>query len=76
MDFTVYVLRSITTRKIYIGQTSDLVRRLQEHNDPENKSSLHTKRNTGPWEIVYQEHYATRSEAMRSEKALKSGQGR
>ena len=30
--FTVYVLRSSTTEKLYVGQTKDLMRRLAEHN--------------------------------------------
>lgn len=30
----------------------------------------------GPWEIVYQEHFETRAQAMKREKLLKSGKGR
>jgi len=76
MSFTVYVLRSKSTSKIYIGQTSNLAHRLEQHNNPEDRKSLYTKRNRGPWEVVYQECCSSRSEAMRREKALKSGQGR
>ncbi|MDP2807392.1 MAG: GIY-YIG nuclease family protein [bacterium] len=74
--FYVYVLRSQASGKTYIGQTSDLDKRLAFHNDPTNKLTLHTKRNAGPWVLVYSEEYASRSEAMAREKFLKSGMGR
>jgi len=75
MRFLVYVLQSQSTRKIYIGQTVDLRNRIRQHNDPRCKLTLHTKRNPGPWKLVYKEEYHTRSEAMRREKQLKSGSG-
>ena len=34
--------------EIYIGQTSDLNRRLAQHNDPDYRGTLHTKRHVGP----------------------------
>ncbi|MEO0101307.1 MAG: GIY-YIG nuclease family protein [candidate division WOR-3 bacterium] len=76
MSFYVYVLKSQSTGKIYIGYTSNLTKRLKQHNDPNCKFTLYTKRNPGPWELVYKEEYATRWEAMRREKELKTGQGR
>lgn len=74
--FHVYVIRSQLSGKIYIGQTSDLEKRLAFHNDPTNKLTLHTKRNAGPWVLAYSEEYASRSEAVAREKFLKSGAGR
>ncbi|HPO17511.1 MAG TPA: GIY-YIG nuclease family protein [Candidatus Hydrogenedentes bacterium] len=74
--FVVYVLQSESSGKIYIGQTADLQKRLQQHNDPNCHLTLHTKRNPGPWILVHSEHYPTRTDAMRREKILKSGQGR
>jgi putative endonuclease len=75
MSYYVYVLMN-PDNKIYIGQTNDLQRRLEEHNDPDFRGTLYTKRNKGPWELVYSEEYATRSEAMIRERQLKSFQGR
>ncbi len=74
--FFVYILQSESTGKIYIGQTNDLDRRVAQHNDPDFKLTLHTKRNRGPWKLIHSEEYPTRREAMRREKYLKSGQGR
>jgi putative endonuclease len=36
----------------------------------------YTYKQKGPWRLIYSEEHATRSEAMKREKFLKSGQGR
>jgi len=74
--FYVYVIKSLSSDKIYIGQTSDLDKRLKQHNDPGNDFSKYTKRNQGPWELTYKEEVETRSDALQREKFLKSGRGR
>ena len=76
MAYFVYVLRSASSGKIYIGQTADLEKRISQHNDPAYQVTLHTKRNAGPWYLLHAEKFATRAEAMARERALKSGQGR
>ena len=76
MNVLVYVIQSQSSGKIYIGQTSNLPRRIEQHNDPTCRITLHTKRNSGPWKVVHKEEYQTRAEAMRREKQLKSGKGR
>ncbi len=70
--FFVYVLRSKTSGRLYIGYTSDLTQRLGQHNHGVTKST----KNRGPWELVHREGFATRGEAMQQERFLKSGQGR
>jgi putative endonuclease len=70
--YFVYVLRSLATGRHYVGFTSDLVQRLGQHNSGITKST----KNRGPWELVYVEKFATRSEAKRREQYLKSGKGR
>ena len=70
--YFVYVLRSLSTSRHYIGFTSDLTQRLGQHNAGITKST----RNRGPWELLHQESYEMRSEAMRRGHYLKSGQGR
>ena len=76
MAFWVYVLFSETAHKRYIGQTDDLDRRVREHNTPEHNPMKFTSKHPGPWVLVYSEQYETRSDAMRRERWLKSGQGR
>jgi len=75
MTFHVYIIANPQNR-LYIGQTNDLERRLFEHNDPEFHGTRYTKRISGPWRLIHSETYASRSEAMKREKELKSGKGR
>ena len=63
-----YVLYSETYDRLYVGQTDDLVLRLQNHNEGRVKSTKHYI----PWEIIYFEEFDTRSEAMIREKQLKT----
>jgi putative endonuclease len=74
--YFVYVIRSESTGKTYIGHTGNLEKRLGEHNDEGCFSSKFTKRIPGPWLLVYKEEYPTRSEAFRRERWLKTGRGR
>jgi len=75
MAFWVYILQSETTGRLYTGQTSDLEKRLRQHNDEEIGGQRFTRKQSGPWRLLYSEEMRTRSEAMRREKQLKSGKG-
>ena len=70
--YVVYVLRSLVNKRLYIGQTNDLSRRLLEHNQGHSRYTKLTK----PFELIYQEEFFTRSEAVNRELELKSGKGR
>jgi putative endonuclease len=70
--FTVYVLQSRTTGKLYTGQTEDLQRRFHEHQT----GIAHYTRGRGPWEIKLTGKYDSRRKAMQRERFLKSGKGR
>ncbi|MCK5059582.1 MAG: GIY-YIG nuclease family protein [Candidatus Pacebacteria bacterium] len=69
--FYVYVLRSEKNRELYIGYTSNLKNRLQEHNQGLN---LSTKRYV-PWRLIYYEASIEEKDAVRREKYLKTTQG-
>ncbi|MBY0424861.1 MAG: GIY-YIG nuclease family protein [Cytophagales bacterium] len=72
--FFTYIIKSVNhPDKYYVGFTHDLEGRLSAHNHPSNKG--YTARYM-PWELVYSESFATKSEAMAREKWLKSGVGR
>ena len=75
--FTVYVLKSESTDKIYIGQTAYKEIRLKRHNKElfYNPKGF-TAKNMGPWKIVYEETFETRIEALKRERYLKSHVGR
>ncbi len=70
----VYVIYNRESKRLYIGETSNLVRRLLEHNQ---KRGRHfTAKFIGTWELVYKEAVNTRKEALVREKQLKSYRGR
>jgi putative endonuclease len=69
--FYIYILQSQKNKELYIGYTSDLKRRLEEHNQELNFS---TKRYS-PWDIIYYEACKEESDARRREKYLKTTQG-
>jgi len=70
--YFVYVLKSTRAKKIYTGITSDIGRRLSEHNKG---LSLYTKR-FSPWKLIYKEEVRDRIQARVREKYLKSCAGR
>jgi putative endonuclease len=72
--FSVYVIYNKTVKKTYTGQTVDINKRLTEHNNHTFKGF--TSRYRGEWVLIYKESVATRSEALKREKQLKSGNGR
>ncbi len=70
----VYALYNSKSSKIYIGQTVNLEQRVAEHN--QKRGNHYATRFQGEWELIYQESVATRSEALKREKQLKSFRGR
>lgn len=72
-NFTyVYVIKSEKSGRLYTGCTSDLRKRLNEHN--QNKSSSTSKR--GPYQLIYYEACMNENDAFSREKYLKSGMGK
>jgi putative endonuclease len=64
----VYIIKSKTNGKLYLGCTSDLKKILFEHNA--NKSS-YTKFK-GPWEVRYYEAFFSKEDAFGREQRLKN----
>ncbi len=71
MPFHTYVLISDQGFH-YTGSCADLNRRLENHRK---KTTHFTKKGTN-WRLIYSKEFATRSEAIKHEKWLKSGSGR
>lgn len=70
--YKVYILKSKTKTKSYVGITNNIARRLEEHNKGR---SIFTRRFM-PWKLIYEESFLTRKEARMREKYLKSAAGR
>ncbi len=70
--FTVYVLKSLEKDWFYVGQSNNLLRRLEHHNRGYNRSTKAYR----PFELVLTEEFATRDLARKREKELKSTMGK
>ncbi len=70
--FYVYVLQSETDAGWYIGFSTDLRRRLKEHQAGKSFATSYR----GPWRLIYYEAYLEEADALGREKYLKSGGGR
>ena len=70
--FYVYILRSQTDKNLYVGYTSDLQKRIKEHNSGNNFSTKHRI----PFEVIYYEAYKNKQDAQEREVYFKTGWGR
>jgi putative endonuclease len=70
--YVVYVLYCLKYNTKYIGQTNDLIRRMNDHL---NGRVAYTKTRK-PFLLVYTKPFKTRSEAVEHERYLKSRSGR
>ncbi len=71
MFHVVYVIQSKQDKSFYIGYTSNLKKRISEHNMGLNISTRKQK----PWELIFFEAYLSEKDARRREKYLKTNQG-
>ncbi|MFA5127155.1 MAG: GIY-YIG nuclease family protein [Patescibacteria group bacterium] len=65
--YKLYIIRSLKTKKYYIGISADLEQRLRHHNSGANKST----RNAKPWTIVYTEEFNDKKSAWLRERQIK-----
>lgn len=72
MTITVYALVSPHGGRIYVGMTTDIHRRLTEHN----VGGVSSTKAYRPWSLLYSETVVGRAEARVREKQLKSGYGK
>ena len=65
--YTVYILQSKKNGRYYIGHTSDLQKRLIEHNNGQTYST----KNHIPWEVVFQKYFNDKGYAQHIELKIK-----
>ena len=70
--YYVYILRRKKDKKFYIGHTTDLIRRLKDHNQGKNKSTRHRR----PLQLIFFEAYISKQDALRREKYFKTTKGK
>lgn len=73
MEYVVYVLKSLSSEKHYVGYTQNLISRFRSHNELGKKGFTTRYR---PWFVIWVELYSVKAEAMSREKFFKSGKGR
>ncbi|MEM6642464.1 MAG: GIY-YIG nuclease family protein, partial [Bacteroidota bacterium] len=60
----VYVIRSDKDGRFYVGMTTNIQRRLNEHNSGRNRSTKGYR----PWKLFFTEELTSRMEARKREK--------
>jgi len=70
--YYVYVLRSQRDGKLYIGYTTNLMKRMQEHNHGEVTSTKSRR----PLELIFYEGYKSMEDAKRREQYFKTTKGK
>ena len=68
----VYILKSLTNGRYYIGSTNNFERRLTEHNIGKSKATKFTM----PFELAFLQEYDSLKEARRIERRLKNFKSR
>ncbi len=71
MAYYVYMLENASANRHYIGFTTDIERRVTEHNNGNTKST----RPFGHWKCIYLEEFNDKSEAYKREWYLKHKKG-
>lgn len=72
MEYFVYILESEIDGRLYKGHTTNIDKRIKEHNSGKTKST----KGYIPWKLLYFETFETREEAILREKYFKTGSGR
>jgi putative endonuclease len=68
---SVYIITNVHNEVLYVGVTSNLVQRIQQHKNKEFKTSFSRKYNLD--KLVYYESCSTIEEAILEEKRIKGG---
>ena len=72
MFYYVYILQSQKDNSLYIGYTSDLRKRLKQHNNGESQATKPFR----PYKLIFYEAFLNRIDAKHREEYLKGGFGR
>ena len=72
LNYCTYVLYSLKDHKLYIGYTTDLGKRIENHNAGGTTSTA-TRR---PLKLIFCEYYLSKQDAMRREKYFKTTAGK
>ena len=68
MNYSVYILYSVSLGRYYVGESKDHLERFNRHQSGRNKST----KGGIPWKIVHVEYFKDRSSAVRKERQIKN----
>lgn len=71
-EYLWYVYALQGERRIYVGMTSDLRRRIAEHQ----QGKTHTTQRIGVFRLIYYEAFLSKKDASQQERYYKTGSGR
>ena len=74
MFYSVYILHSVKINRYYIGSTSNLSLRIDQHNDPDFNQNW-TKKGI-PWDLFLNIPVNSKNQALRIERCLKKMKSR
>jgi putative endonuclease len=72
IKYFVYAIQSEVDKRLYVGLSKNIGKRLKSHNNGETFSTKGYR----PWKLVYSEEVGSREQAKGREKYLKSGCGK
>lgn len=72
MQYYVYILKSLKDGRLYIGYTTDLEKRFEEHQNGKVIATKHRR----PFERIFYEAYKSSKNAKRREKYFKTSKGK
>ncbi len=70
--YIVYILKSLKDNNFYIGCTSNLNKRVSEHNSGKVQSTKHRK----PLNLIFKEEYSEKHQAFSKERYYKTAKGK
>ncbi len=65
--YYLYLLKSLKSKRVYVGYSSDLKTRVDAHNFGKVRSTKYYR----PWKLIYYESYLDKNDASRRERQLK-----
>ena len=68
--YFVYILRSLKNNDIYVGSTENITKRFILHN----KGKVKSTKTYRPWQLLEKKEFNSRSDAVKCERFLKTGQ--
>ena len=70
--YCVYVLKSLKNDQLYVGRTSDLKKRISEHQ----AGKVRTTNRLNPMKLIFFEGFTSKADSIRRERYFKTSKGK